>query len=164
MRLAILALALLSATAALADDATKDSANSSDTPNAVNALFGRYGFLSSANITSSSCKIDMQIDQAVFLAHIDELKALGFLNKDLTQTATNMLPNTITMVFTNEVLTVATKEIYDDNKNADRCDFVQSEIVTDDYGNNAKIMLKVAPNFRFTPNFEALIMREQRAQ
>jgi hypothetical protein len=182
-------LILLSAEAiAQNDGADKDSGRASSADVTVNAVFGRYGFSDSPNINSQSCKVSMQLEQKEFLTHIDELKTIGLLNPDLTQTAINLKPNLISMAFIMQMLPVATKEIYENNKNVDLCEFTQSLIGADDYGNDTHIMvlsynftrslykkinwdkfeaqkmLKVAPKFQFNPAFEVLIIKEQRSQ
>jgi hypothetical protein len=132
--------------------------------------------------------VAMKVDQKVLIAHIDQLKAIGLLSKDLTQTIINMEPNIISMAFAIQMLPVATKEVYEINKNANNCDFIQSIILTDDYGNDKQMkmfsyhftraiydkvnwdnfesqkMFKIAPKFAFSPEFMALVSKERASQ
>ncbi len=97
----------------------------------------------------------------------------------------NSKPNMLSMAFVLEMLPVATKEIYDNNKDVDRCEFSQSLSSVDDYGNDKEIlmltyeftralykkinwdnfqaqnMMKVAPKFHMSSEFGVGLMREQ---
>lgn len=83
------------------------------------------------------------------------------------------------------MIPAATKSLYDENAVADKCLFIQTITIIDDYGNDKTIpalsynftrdiykkinwdnfpnqnMIKVAPGFRFDPEFQALVSREQ---
>jgi hypothetical protein len=151
----------------------------------VTAVFGRYGFSSVPNVTASSCSVEMYLDQKTLLEHFDELQKIGLMNQDISQTTINTEPNLVSMGFAFQMLPVATKEAYDNHKDADHCEFKQWLTIVDDYGNNKKIlmltyhftraiyekinwdqfpprnMMKVALGFQFDPGFEASIISEQ---
>jgi hypothetical protein len=117
------------------DGAGPDVSNPVD----VNAVFGRYGFSITPHVTGSSCSVTMTLAEKTFVDSIPELKQIGLLNNELTQTAINSKPNMISMAFVIETLPVATREVYDSNKNVDICEFSQSLLAVDDYGNDKKI-------------------------
>jgi hypothetical protein len=151
----------------------------------VNAVFGRYGFSSLPHVTGSSCSVELSLNQKTFIENFDELKQIGLMNRDISQTMINSKPDFLSMGFVVQMLPVATKEIYDDNKNVDRCKFSQSLSSVDDYGNDKKIlmltyeftralykkinwdsfqaqaMMKVAPKFHLGPEFGANLMKER---
>ena len=107
------------------------------------------------------------------------------MNQDISETTLNTQPNMISMGFIFQMLPVATKEVYDNNKGADHCVFTQSLSVVDDYGNDKKIlmfsynftralynkinwdhfpaqnMVKVGPEFHFNPRFAARIVKDR---
>lgn len=82
------------------------------------------------------------------------------------------------------MLPVATKPVYEENANADKCSFEQTVTILDDYGNNktvrafsynftraiyrkinwdnfpAQNMIKVAPGFRINLEFQAIVSGE----
>ena len=110
---------------------------------------------------------------------------MGMLNPDITQTKINSEPNMLSMAFALQMLPVATKEVYESNKEVDRCEFSQSLSSIDDYGNDKKItmltyqftralykkinwdniqaqsMMKIAPKFHMSPEFGIILMKEK---
>lgn len=110
---------------------------------------------------------------------------MGMLNPDITQTRINSEPNMLSMAFALQMLPVATKEVYENNKEVDRCEFLQSLSSIDDYGNDKKItvltyqftralykrinwdnvqaqsMMKIAPKFHMSPEFGIILMKEK---
>jgi hypothetical protein len=84
------------------------------------------------------------------------------------------------------MIPTATKDAYDDNANADKCTFHQTLTFIDDYGNDKTIsafsynftrsiykkinwenlpngnMAKIAPGFRFSPEFQAKFAEEHK--
>ena len=104
----------------------------------VNSLFGRFGFSSSPHVTASSCSVEMGLNQKTFIENLPQLQQIGMINPDITQTKINSEPNMLSMAFALQMLPVATKEIYENNKTVDRCQFSQSLSSTDDYGNDKK--------------------------
>jgi hypothetical protein len=162
------------------DGAGPDVSNPVD----VNAVFGRYGFSITPHATGSSCSVTMTLAEKTFVDSIPELKQIGLLNNELTQTAINSKPNMISMAFVIEMLPVATREVYDSNKNVDICEFSQSLLAVDDYGNDKKIpmltyefsrslykkvnwdkfqaqnLMKIAPKFHSAPEFAQVLLKE----
>ncbi|MGO8779164.1 MAG: hypothetical protein ACLQKK_09675 [Rhodomicrobium sp.] len=174
-------------TAALSqsDDGSKDNLGTADNTATVSVVFGRFGFSSNPDTSPSSCKVEMQLNQATFVKHIDELKAIGLLNSELTQTTVNLMPNTLSMAFAMEIVPVATKEIFERNQDINRCQFFQKVTITDDYGNDKSVLMfsywftrelykkinwdnfpaqnmpKVAPKFQFSREFALMTMGER---
>ena len=166
------------------DDNSSEGTKTDDSVN-VNTVFGRYGFSSSPHVTASSCSVELTLNQKTFIENIDDLKQMHLMNREISQTMINSKPNFLSMAFAFEMLPVATKEIYDENKNVDRCQFSQSLSSTDDYGNDKKIlmltyeftralfkkinwdnfqaqsMMKVAPKFHINSEFGAIVVRER---
>ena len=169
---------------AQSDDRSKDNLDTADNAVTVNVVFGRFGFLSNPDVSPTSCKVEMQLNQATFIEHIEELKALGLLNSDITRTAVNLMPNTLSMAFAMQMVPAATKEIFERNNNVNRCEFFQKVTTIDDYGNDKSIMMfsywftrevykkinwdnfpaqnmpKVAPKFQFSQEFMVMTIRE----
>ena len=151
----------------------------------VNSLFGRFGFSSSPHVTASSCSVEMGLNQKTFIENLPQLQQMGMLNPDITQTRINSEPNMLSMAFALQMLPVATKEVYESNKEVDRCEFSQSLSSIDDYGNDKKItvltyqftralykkinwdniqaqsMMKIAPKFHMSPEFGIILMKEK---
>jgi hypothetical protein len=169
------------------NEAANDTAATDSGKVSVNDVFGRYGFSSAPHVTSSVCNVEMGLNQQKFLDNIGELQKLGVLNPDLTQTTINLKPNSLSLAFALQSIPVATKEVYDNNKDADRCEFSQSMVIVDEYGNNKKLlmfsyhftraiyqkinwdnflsqnMLKVAPKFHFSSEFQSVVVKERLA-
>jgi hypothetical protein len=136
-------------------------------------------------VTASSCSVELTLNQKTFIENIDDLKQMHLMNREIAQTMINSKPDFLSMAFVFQMLPVATKEIYDENKNVDRCQFSQSLSSTDDYGNDKKIlmltyeftralfkkinwdnfraqsMMKVAPKFHINSEFGAIVVRER---
>jgi hypothetical protein len=179
----VLSLALIGPVFA-GDDNSSEGTKPDNSVN-VNAVFGRYGFSSSPHVTGSSCSVELRLNQKTFIENLDEPKQIGLMNREISQTMINSKPNFLSMAFAVEMLPVATKEIYDENKNVDRCEFSQSLSSTDDYGNEKKIlmltyeftralyrkinwdnfqaqgMMKVAPKFHLNPEFGGDLVKER---
>jgi hypothetical protein len=166
------------------DDSSSEGTKTDNSVN-VNTVFGRYGFSSSPHVTASLCNVELTLNQKAFVENIDELKQMHLMNNEISQTMINSKPSFLSMAFAFQLLPVATKEIYDENKDVDRCQFSQSLSSTDDYGNDKKIlmltyeftralfkkinwdnfqaqgMMKVAPKFRINPEFGAIVVKER---
>jgi hypothetical protein len=136
-------------------------------------------------VTASSCNVEMGLNQKTFIENLPQLQQIGLLNRDITQTQINSEPNMLSMAFAIQMLPVATKEIYENNKKVDRCEFSQSLSSIDDYGNDKKIkvltyeftralykkinwdniptqgMMKIAPKFHMSPEFGIILMKEK---
>lgn len=151
----------------------------------INAVFGRFGFHSDPKVSSAGCSVHMNLDQKEFLAHFHEIQKIGLMNDMLDSSKVNTEPNTLSMGFLFVMLPTATKDIYEENVDADKCSFSQTMTILDDYGNDKTIlalsytftraiykkinwdnfpnqnMMKVAPGFRFSPEFQTMISVEQ---
>jgi hypothetical protein len=187
MRISMLAVALTAGLIGPVFAGEENSSEGAKTDNSVtvSTVFGRYGFSSSPHLTASSCSVELELNQKTFIDNIDELKQMRLMNREISQTMMNSKPNFLSMAFGVEMLPVATKELYDNNKDADRCEFLLSLSSIDDYGNDKRIlmlsyeftsalfrkinwdnfqaqsMMKVAPKFRINPEFGANIVRER---
>jgi hypothetical protein len=176
-----LAAIICSGIAAHAED---KKANDQAPQSAVNLVFGRYGFHSDPKISTTGCNVLMQLDQKTFLDTFQETHKLGLMNETLDRSKVTTEPNTLSLAFLFQMLPAATKTVYEENANADKCSFEQSITILDDYGNDKTIlalsynftraiygkinwdnfpnqnMIKVAPGFRINPEFQAIVSGE----
>jgi hypothetical protein len=149
------------------------------------SVFGRFGFHSGPIVSASVCSVRMNLDQKTFLDHFQEIQKIGLLNDRLDQSRVYTQPTTLSMGLIFVIIPTVTKNIYEDNDGADKCSFSQTITILDDYGNDKTVpvltytftraiyqrinwdnfpnqnMIKVAPGFRFSPEFQAMVSDER---
>jgi hypothetical protein len=156
-----------------------------DQQSTVNMVFGRFGFHIDPKVSGTKCIVHMNLNQKIFLDNFQTIKKLGLLNENLDNSAVFKEPNTLSMAFLFQMIPPATKSVYDENATANNCSFEQTITILDDYGNDKTVpalsytftraiyskinwdnfpnqnMVKVAPGFRFTPEFQSMVSGEQ---
>lgn len=75
----------------------------------ANDVFGSFGFHSSTDAARSSCTVKMVLKKGAFIDKVPQLQALGLLNKELTQTKINSMPNSLAMAFAVQITPVVIK-------------------------------------------------------
>ena len=101
-------------------------AQSGAAPKAVVPLdFAHLGFRSAPTISDKGCTVTMSLDRAVFLSHLDDLKALHLLNVDELPFKIDTMPNMMSMGFLLQTAPSVTEAFYRNNKTADKCVFTQ---------------------------------------
>jgi len=151
----------------------------------INAVFGRFGFHTAPNVSPTKCIVKMDLNQKTFLDNFELIKKFGLLNETLDNSQIYKRPNSLSMAFMFQMLPVATKTLYEENSNADKCEFEQTITILDDYGNEKALLalsytftravhskinwdnfpnqniMKVAPKFRFTTIFQSMVSSER---
>lgn len=132
---------------AIAADAQNKNANDQASQSMVSAIFARYGFHLDPKVSTTECNVLMNLDQKTFLDKFQEIQKLGLLNETLNSSDVFTEPNTMSLAFLFQMIPAATKEVYDENADADKCSFEQTMTILDDYGNNKTVR---ALSYNFT--------------
>jgi hypothetical protein len=169
---------------AIAAHAEDKKANGQAPQSTVNMVFGRYGYHSDPKLSATECNVHMNLDQKTFLDNFKEIQKIGLLNETLDSSTVFTEPNTLSLAFLFQMIPPATKDVYEENADADKCSFKQTMTVLDDFGNDMTVpalsytftraiyrkinwdnfpnqnMIKVAPGFRIDPELQTMVSGE----
>lgn len=79
--------------------AEENKSKSQEPQLSTNIIFGRYGFSAYPKVSTAACKVEMRLNQKLFLDKFQEIQKIGLLNKSIDRSKIVTSPNLLSMGF-----------------------------------------------------------------